>query len=162
MNPAEIRLRARFVVGPDAVHTDATLVIRQGRVATLRPPEPGDTDLGEVALAPGLINAHSHAFQRALRGRTEHLRAARPDEDFWSWRELMYRTANALDPDDVEAVSRMAFLEMALGGVTTVGEFHYLHHAPDGTPYADANELAHRVIRAARAVGLRVALLRVL
>lgn len=162
MTPPETRLRARFVVGPDAVHTDATVVVRDGSVATLRPAAPGDTDLGEVALAPGLINAHSHAFQRALRGRTEYLRAGREDEDFWSWRGLMYRTANALDPDDVEAVSRMAFLEMAKGGVTTVGEFHYLHHAPDGAPYADPNALAHRVVRAARDVGLRVALLRVL
>ncbi len=158
-----MRLRARFVVaaGP-VVLEDAVVEVADGRVVRVGP---GDgtpaVDLGEVALVPGQVNAHSHAFQRAIRGRTEYLAAGRPDEDFWSWRERMYATANALDPDGVEVVSRMAFLEMALAGVTTVGEFHYLHHAPDGTPYTDPNELAHRVVRAARDVGLRIALLRV-
>lgn len=117
--------------------------------------------LGQVALVPGLVNAHSHAFQRAIRGRTEYLAAGREDEDFWSWRHEMYRAALGFDADEVEAIARLAFKEMALSGVTSVGEFHYLHHQPDGKPYADPNELAHRVIRAARAVGLRISLLRV-
>src|SRR5438477_12984557 len=76
------------------------------------------------ALLPGLVNGHSHAFQRLLRGRTEYIANG---DDFWSWRELMYRAASTLTPDDVYAVSRQAFLEMALAGVTAVGEFHYLH-----------------------------------
>lgn len=158
-----MRVRARFVVaaGP-VVLEDAVLDVAGGRVAGVSEGDAGPAvDLGDVALIPGQVNAHSHAFQRAIRGRTEYLAAGRPDEDFWSWRERMYATANALDPDGVETVSRMAFLEMALAGVTTVGEFHYLHHARDGAPYADPNELAHRVVRAARDVGLRVALLRV-
>lgn len=118
-------------------------------------------DLGEVALVPGLVNAHSHAFQRDIRGRTEWLHRDRADEDFWSWRREMYSAALSYSADDLERVARRAFWEMALTGVTAVGEFHYIHHQPDGTPYEDANELAHRVIRAAREVGVRIALLRV-
>ncbi len=112
-------------------------------------------------LLPGLVNAHSHAFQRLIRGRTEFLTAGRERDDFWSWREPMYAAANALSPEDVYVASRQAFVEMALAGMTTVGEFHYLHHQSDGTPYGDRLELAHAVIRAARDVGLRIALLRV-
>jgi formimidoylglutamate deiminase len=112
-------------------------------------------------LLPGLVNGHSHAFQRAIRGATQFVSAEAGQDDFWSWRELMYQAAGALGPDELYAVSRQAFLEMALAGVTCVGEFHYLHHAPDGRPYANPNELALQVIRAARDVGLRIALLRV-
>ena len=74
---------------------------------------------------PGLANAHSHAFQRALRGRTQHGRGS-----FWTWREQMYRAAERIDPDTYLALARATYAEMALAGVTTVGEFHYLHHAP--------------------------------
>jgi len=111
-------------------------------------------------LLPGLVNTHSHAFQRVIRGRTEY-RSSQETDSFWTWRELMYRAANRLSPDDVYTASRMAFLEMAVSGITSVGEFHYLHHAVDGTPYDDPNLLAKEVIRAAGDVGLRIALLRV-
>lgn len=111
------------------------------------------------AMLPGLVNAHSHAFQRVIRGRTEKRTRAR--DSFWTWRELMYKAAGQLTPEDIYDASRMAFLEMALGGITAVGEFHYLHHAPSGASYADANLMAKQVIRAAREVGLRIALLRV-
>lgn len=110
------------------------------------------------ALLPGFVNAHSHAFQRGLRG---HVQFAEGPDSFWTWRDRMYRLANALDPDGVEAVSALAFLEMARAGFTTVGEFHYLHHAPDGTPYVDPDELARRVVAAAESVGIRIVLLRV-
>lgn len=110
-------------------------------------------------LLPGLVNAHSHAFQRAFRGHVQW-RSAEHD-DFWSWRDAMYAVANRLDPEGVQAVSALAFLEMAEAGVTRVGEFHYLHHQPDGTRYADPDELARRVIAAATEVGIRIALLRV-
>ncbi|QSQ20241.1 formimidoylglutamate deiminase [Pyxidicoccus parkwayensis] len=113
------------------------------------------------ALLPGLVNGHSHAFQRLIRGRTEYVASGREADDFWSWREAMYRAAESLSPEDVYTASRQAFVEMALAGITTVGEFHYLHHQADGTPYADRNTLAHAVIRAARDVGLRICLLRV-
>ena len=112
------------------------------------------------AIFPGLVNAHSHAFQRVIRGRTE-CRSSNTADSFWTWRELMYRAANTLDVDDVYIASRMAFLEMALSGITAVGEFHYLHHAPNGQPYDDPNLIAKEVIRAAKDVGLRIALLRV-
>lgn len=117
-----------------------------------------DPDRDHLVL-PGLASAHSHAFQRALRGRTQRRAAA--TGSFWSWRGLMYELAERVTPEDVLDLSRFAFLELARAGVTAVGEFHYLHHQPDGTPYADRLELSDAVIRAAREVGLRVCLLRV-
>jgi formimidoylglutamate deiminase len=116
------------------------------------------TRLSGQALLPGFVNAHSHSFQRALRGRTEHRTAAHRDT-FWTWREKMYHAASALTPAGLHATARMCFLEMALAGITTVGEFHYLHHQPDGTPYPEPHRLAHLVVRAAREVGLRIVLL---
>ncbi|CAN5498303.1 formimidoylglutamate deiminase [soil metagenome] len=112
------------------------------------------------AMLPGLVNAHSHAFQRVIRGRTEY-RTTNAKESFWTWREMMYRAATRLTPEDIYDASRMAFLEMALSGITAVGEFHYLHNLPNGSPYDDPNLLAKEVVRAARDVGLRIALLRV-
>ena len=117
-------------------------------------------NLPRRGLLPGMVNAHSHAFQRVLRGRTEY-RTANQKDSFWTWRELMYSAATRLTPEDVYDASRMGFLEMALSGITAVGEFHYLHHAPDGMPYDDPNLLAEEVIRAASDAGLRIALLRV-
>ncbi len=111
------------------------------------------------AVVPGLLNAHSHSFQRAIRGRTEHRTSASRDS-FWTWREAMYHAANLLTPDDIYDVARMAFLEMLLSGITTVREFHYLHNAPGGSRYNDPNLLAVQVIRAAREVGIRIVLLR--
>ena len=116
--------------------------------------------LSNRAMLPGMINAHSHAFQRVLRGRTEH-RTADQQDSFWTWREMMYSAATRLTTEDIYDASRMAFLEMALSGITAVGEFHYLHLAPDGVPYDDPNLLAKEVVRAARDIGLRIALLRV-
>lgn len=110
-------------------------------------------------LLPGFVNAHSHAFQRAIRGHVQWRDQARGD--FWTWRDAMYRAANALSPEGIEAVSRLAFLEMAEAGVTEVGEFHYLHHQPSGHRYDDPDELAERVIAAALDVGVRIVLLRV-
>jgi formimidoylglutamate deiminase len=111
------------------------------------------------AILPGLINGHSHAFQRVLRGRTEN-RTSTTHDSFWTWRESMYHAAGLLSPEGVYQASRMAFLEMLLSGITTVGEFHYIHHAPGGTPYSDRNELAWQVLRAAQDSGLRIVLLR--
>ena len=118
------------------------------------------TQLKNRAALPGLINAHSHAFQRVIRGRTEY-RTSENKDSFWTWREMMYSAAERLTPEDVYDASRMAFLEMALSGITSVGEFHYLHHAPGGQLYEDPNLLAKEVVRAAQDVGLRIALLRV-
>jgi formimidoylglutamate deiminase len=110
------------------------------------------------ALLPAFVNAHSHSFQRLIRGKTESRTTS--GKNFWSWRESMYHAAAHLDPEELYDVARMAFLEMALAGTATVGEFHYLHRAPDGCPYKDPNLLAKKVIEAARSVGLRIVLLR--
>jgi formimidoylglutamate deiminase len=128
------------------------------RIGAVGPPPADAERLPGRLLLPGFVNAHSHAFQRLLRGHVQH--AEGPD-DFWSWRERMYQLATSLDPDGVEEASRLAFREMLAAGFTTVGEFHYLHHQPDGTPYADPDELAGRVVAAARSVGIRLKLLRV-
>lgn len=103
---------------------------------------------------PGLANAHSHAFQRALRGRTQVGTGS-----FWTWREQMYELAARLDPDSCFALSRAVFAEMALAGITCVGEFHYLHHGPGGVRYDDPNAMGHAVISAAAEAGIRITLL---
>jgi len=107
---------------------------------------------------PGLANCHSHAFHRALRGRTQGFL---PGErgTFWTWREQMYAVAGRLDPDTYRALARAVYREMALGGITTVGEFHYLHHGPDGTPYDDPNVMGHALVQAGADAGVRVVLL---
>lgn len=107
---------------------------------------------------PGLATVHSHAFQRAMRG---HAQRAPLPGSFWSWREAMYALVGALDPASIYDLSHFAFVELALAGVTCVGEFHYVHHQADGTPYAMRTELSDAVIRAALDAGLRVTLLRV-
>lgn len=102
------------------------------------------------AMLPGLVNVHSHTFQRAIRGRTEHRTSASRDT-FWTWRESMYHAANAMSPEDIYRTARMAFLEMALSGITAVGEFHYVHQDLD---------VARAILRAGREIGVRVTLLR--
>jgi len=116
------------------------------------PPERA-TRLDGVTL-PGFANAHSHAFHRALRGRTHG-----GGGTFWTWRDQMYRLAGSLDPDSYEELATATFAEMVLAGYTVVGEFHYLHHAPGGAPYADPNEMGHRMLRAAERAGIRITLL---
>ena len=118
----------------------------------------GDVPAGTVALAgftmPGLANAHSHAFHRALRGVGQAGRGT-----FWTWRERMYQVAERLDPGSYLALARAVYAEMALAGVACVGEFHYLHHGPGGAPYADPNEMGRMLIEAAAHAGIRITLL---
>src|SRR5215472_6267052 len=116
---------------------------------------PGAAGLSGLVL-PGLVDAHSHAFQRALRGRAEGGGAA---GTFWTWRDRMYRLAGALDPEALHELARAAYGEMALAGITAVGEFHYLHHGPDGRPYRDPNETGRALLAAATEAGLRITLL---
>lgn len=152
------------------------VVVRVGRdgrlesvdeVGTKTLPHEGPPDRAPVqrlrgkALLPGFVNAHSHAFQRLLRGRTEYRAHGRDGDDFWSWRQAMYRASEVLDPDDMEAVCRFAFLEMKLAGFTHVVEFHYLHHGPRGVRYADPIEMSRRVLAAADFAGIGITLLRV-
>jgi formimidoylglutamate deiminase len=115
-------------------------------------------DLPGKALLPGFVNAHSHTFQRLIRGKSESRIVS--GRDFWSWRGTMYHAAAQLTPEDVYDVARMAFLEMLLAGTTTVGEFHYLHTDPTGRPYDDPNLLSKQVLAAAASVGIRIVLLR--
>ncbi len=103
---------------------------------------------------PGLANCHSHAFHRALRGRTQAERGT-----FWTWREQMYGLAGRLDPDRYRRLAAAVYAEMAAAGITAVGEFHYLHHGEEGAPYDDPNAMGEALVGAARDVGLRVTLL---
>ncbi|CAN5541212.1 formimidoylglutamate deiminase [soil metagenome] len=103
---------------------------------------------------PGLANTHSHVFHRALRSRTQADRGS-----FWTWRDLMYRAAGRLDPNSYRRLATATFAEMAGAGITAVGEFHYVHHQPDGTPYDDANAMGQALLDAAVAAGIRITLL---
>src|SRR5215831_20902139 len=125
------------------------------RVTSGTQPQPHD-ERHAIAL-PGLPNVHSHAFQRGLAGLTER-RAAGADS-FWSWRELMYRFLERMSPEQLEAISALCFAEMLEAGFTHVGEFHYLHHDCDGTPFADPGELAGRIAAAAAVTGIGLTLL---
>jgi formimidoylglutamate deiminase len=111
-----------------------------------------------MTLIPAMPNAHSHAFQRGLRGRAERPSPAGTD-DFWTWRTEMFRLAGELDPDSLRAISEATYREMMDAGYGAVGEFHYVHHQPDGTPYAEPNAMAIAVAEAARAAGLEIVLL---
>lgn len=139
-----------------------------GRIEAVGPAaslQPKDDELvlrlSERALLPGLVNAHSHAFQRVIRGAGQWRPAGETKADFWTWRRAMYDAALALSPDEIFEVARFCFIEMLCAGYTTVGEFHYLHRDPDGQPYADRNELAQRVLAAAESAGIRICLLNV-
>jgi formiminoglutamate deiminase len=140
----------------DRVRAGVTLSLTGGLITTVSyAPEPpaGAHALRGLTL-PGLANVHSHTFQRALRGHTQVGTGS-----FWTWREQMYALATKVDPDQIHALARATFAEMLLAGVTTVGEFHYVHHAPDGSPYSNPNETGHAIIAAASEAGIRLTLL---
>ena len=128
-----------------------------GRITDVRTgvpaPPPGATALRGLTL-PGLADTHSHAFHRALRGATQV-----GSGTFWTWRDTMYQVAARLTPETYYALARAVYAEMALAGVTCVGEFHYVHHQPDGTPYDDPNAMGEALIAAAGEAGLRITLL---
>ncbi|MCZ8236480.1 MAG: formimidoylglutamate deiminase [Inhella sp.] len=131
---------------------------RWGAIASgvVQPPE--GTRVLHGALVPSLVNAHSHAFQRAMAGLTE-VREHAGEDDFWSWREAMYGTALALSPDSLRRVATQLYGELLRGGYTQVVEFHYLHHAPDGQPYEDELAMAWALADAAEAVGIGLTVL---
>ncbi len=101
---------------------------------------------------PGMPNVHSHAFQRAIAGRTQ--RVGPGEDDFWTWRQAMYAFARRMTPEAVEATAAQLYVDLLKSGYTAVGEFHYLHHQPDGTPYDDPAELSRRIVSAAREAGI--------
>ncbi|MEU5242153.1 formimidoylglutamate deiminase [Streptomyces lydicus] len=139
------------------VEPGVTVDVADGRITAVHKgaatPPPGAVVLRGLTI-PGLANAHSHAFHRALRGTVQV-----GSGTFWTWRELMYRTADQLTPDSYYALARAVYAEMALAGITCVGEFHYLHHAPGGTRYDDPNAMGQALIAAAADAGIRLTLL---
>lgn len=149
---------AEQVLLPDGWHSNARIVASEGRIATVEPntpPRPGDER--HAILLPGMPNLHSHAFQRGMAGLAE-LRGPSADS-FWSWREVMYRFALSMTPDQVEAVAAQLYVEMLEAGFSRVGEFHYLHHDRDGQPYANVAEMAERITAAAADTGIGLTLL---
>ncbi|WP_390899283.1 formimidoylglutamate deiminase [Streptomyces mirabilis] len=139
------------------VEPGVALDVTDGRITAVREntatPPPGAEILRGLTL-PGLANAHSHAFHRALRGTVQV-----GSGTFWTWREFMYAFADKLTPDTYHALARAVYAEMALAGVTAVGEFHYVHHAHGGTPYADPNAMGEALVAAADEAGIRITLL---
>ncbi len=147
---------------PDGWADDVVIAVEDGVIADMSVgvPCPPFTDRLPGIAVPGVANLHSHAHQRAMAGLTE--RSGPVPDSFWTWRETMYRAVAAITPDDLRVIATQAFVEMLLGGYTHVAEFHYLHHGPDGQPYADPAEMARQVIEAARAAGIGLTLLPVL
>ncbi|MGK4581150.1 formimidoylglutamate deiminase [Kitasatospora sp. HPMI-4] len=144
--------------GGPVVERDVLITVgADGRITEVRPgsgPCPADAVRLTGLTLPGQANAHSHAFHRALRGSVQI-----GSGTFWTWRDTMYRFAGALDPDSYLALATAVYAEMALAGITAVGEFHYLHHAPGGARYGDANAMGEALIEAAARAGIRITLL---
>lgn len=150
----QTRLAFEYLLTPEGIRRDQALVINSEGLIERIEPAKGASD-GFFAI-PGMPNAHSHAFQRALSGYGE---TPQGEDSFWSWREAMYRLANRITPEDMYVIARGAYLEMLRGGYTSVAEFHYIHHLPDGRP---GPEMAQAVIAAARDTGIHLLLLPVL
>jgi formiminoglutamate deiminase len=141
---------------PGGPAASVRITVAGGRIAAVvagAAAAPRDVRLRGLVL-PGMANTHSHAFHRALRGRTHD-----GGGTFWTWRERMYAVAERLDPDSYLRLARAAYAEMVLAGFSCVGEFHYLHHGPGGTRYADPNAMGEALVRAAADAGLRLTLL---
>ncbi|WP_206337473.1 formimidoylglutamate deiminase [Streptomyces sp. Z26] len=161
--PPTVTYRAEYAWLNGTVEPDVDLDVADGRITAVRTGAGTDTgatapDASAVRLrgltVPGLANAHSHAFHRALRGTVQV-----GSGTFWTWREVMYQVASRLTPDTYFALARAVYAEMALAGVTAVGEFHYLHHARGGVRYDDPNAMGHALIAAAGEAGIRITLL---
>jgi len=145
---------AEFAWLPDGLAQRVTIDVAGSSIRSVaRETEPSGKVLRGLTI-PGFANAHSHAFHRALRGRTHHGRGS-----FWTWRERMYAIADRLDPDSYYRLARGVYAEMVLAGYTSVGEFHYLHHAPGGVPYTDPNAMGAALAAAAQDAGIRLTLL---
>jgi len=142
-------------LGGETAEADVLLTVDGGAFTAVEPgaARPPDAVHLEGLTLPGFANAHSHAFHRVLRGRTE-----RPGT-FWTWREQMYAVAAVLDPGRYRRLARAVFAEMALSGITAVGEFHYLHHPPGGGRYRDPNEMTAALFAAAAEAGVRITVL---
>jgi len=152
------KLHFRTALLPQGWRDDVSVEIEGGSIVAVETGvAAGDGERFAGAAVPGLPNLHSHSFQRGMAGLAER-RGERPDS-FWTWREVMYRFLDRLTPDDIEAIAAWAFVEMLEAGFTAVGEFHYLHHAPDGRPYENIAETAERIVAAANLAGIGLTLL---
>jgi len=155
-----MRFFAEHVLLPSGAARDVLFETDGGRFTRVEAgAAPGGAPRLPGVVLPGFANAHSHAFHRALRGRTHGAPEHGGGGTFWTWREAMYAIAARLDPDSYLTLARAAYAEMALAGVTTVGEFHYLHHAPGGVRYSDENAMAEALRQAAAEAGVRLTLL---
>jgi len=143
------RLHAKIALLPDGWARDVAVEFDAGRITSVTPDTPGAT---LDCLLPAPTNLHSHSFQRAMAGLTEHRTAGQ--DSFWTWRNLMYRFLDQLTPDDVHSIAAMVMVEMAEAGFAAVAEFHYLHHAPQGQRYDNQAELTARIAAAAAQTGL--------
>ncbi|MEU6645876.1 formimidoylglutamate deiminase [Saccharomonospora sp. NPDC046836] len=139
---------------PAGVASGVRIDVTDGHISAVVTGQPRNGTVLTGLTVPGFANVHSHAFHRALRGRTHADRGT-----FWTWRELMYRLAARLDPDSYYSLARGVYAEMVLAGYTSVGEFHYLHHAPGGRRYADPNAMSAVLVAAAQDAGIRLCLL---
>lgn len=150
--------RARL---PDGWASNVAVTLASGRVSSVMAGAAASLNAVRVdALLPAIGNLHSHSFQRAMAGMTEYRSGGR--DSFWTWRELMYRFAQSIEPDEIEAIASLAFMEMLEAGYASVGEFHYLHHQKGGAPYAALDELSQRICAAAATAGIGLTLLPVL
>jgi len=158
-NPAPIlRFHAARALLPQGWARDVRIASQGGMLVEVTPGMPAEAGDAALAIAlPGLGNLHSHAFQRGMAGLTEI--GGNSGDSFWSWRELMYRFLAHLQPDAMQAIAEQAYVEMLESGFTRVGEFHYLHHGPDGAPYANRAEMAERIAAAAHSSGIGLTLL---
>lgn len=146
---------------PGGWSENVRIELKNGRIAAVAANAlPGGAEHIRGIALPGMPNLHSHTFQRGMAGLTE--RSGDSEDNFWTWRQAMYHFLGRLDPDDIEAVAAFAFLEMLERGFTSVAEFHYLHHAPDGQTYDNIAELSERIVAAATATGIDLTLLPVL
>lgn len=139
---------------PDGPAAGVGITVDGGQIVALAADAPRAGTVLTGLVLPGFCNAHSHAFHRALRGRTHA-----DGGTFWTWRDRMYAVAERLDPESYHRLARAAYAEMTLAGFTGVGEFHYLHHAPGGRPYDDPNAMSQALVGAAADAGIRITLL---
>ena len=158
MDPDICTWHLRQALLPEGWRHDVRVIARGGIITSVQPGVPGAVGDRTHAIAlPGIANLHSHAFQRAMSGLAE--RRGIEDNNFWGWREAMYRFALLMTPDQLQAVAAQAYAEMLEAGFTRVGEFHYLHHAPDGRAYGDVAEMGTRIVAAAQTAGIGLTLL---
>jgi formimidoylglutamate deiminase len=156
--PSKLHLETALL--PDGWRQDVVITVDHGAITSVEPAGAANAERISGVAVPGLPNLHSHAFQRAMAGLTE--RRGNDSDSFWTWREEMYRFVEHLEPDDLEAIAAFAYMEMLEAGFTSVAEFHYLHHQPDGRPYDNVGEMSERIVAAADTAGIGLTLLPVL